>query len=423
MDTGAGKKVKTFPVSRGKTVNLTSSQVRPLMTSKSEPTKNIAASDISKHDKSRLYTESSESKKKALNRALNSSITKENRIIQLKKKKTLGEGSYGSVYETVDGKAIKRCKIKDRGIENLLELNIMTSLKHPNINSSSLVYVNKRFILIEQEIASYDLRNYLKEKKLSTKTVVSIFHQICSGVYFLHSKNIIHADLKPANVLIYLPKKRGEINVKLTDFGMSRLYMGESLNKKYGSPTFIAPEYYVYNQWDKSSDIWSLGIILYMMVNGKNIFPFQDTDKGFINAFNTFAQRTNQEPLDYSILEDVLSRDISFDENTSFRDDILSILRIDHNERPTIAAVLDLPMFNGLSYSLSSHKKIDEVAIFSHIKQKADIFKTEKPEDVNEVSNIITDKLVNINMKKIPENLIDLEIQVSSLMNFNFLNF
>lgn len=413
MNTDA-KKVKTFPASREKTVRL-------LMTSKSEPVKNME--ELSLSSKSRLYVQNSESRKKALNRALNSSITKENRVIQLKKKKTLGEGSYGSVYETVDGKAIKRCRIKDRGIENLLELNIMTSLKHPNINSSSLVYINKRFILIEQEIASYDLRNYLKEKKLSTKAIVSIFHQICSGVYFLHSKNIIHADLKPANILIYPSKKRGEINVKLTDFGMSRLYMGEPLDKKYGSPTFIAPEYYAYNQWDKSSDIWSLGIILYMMLNGKNIFPFQDTDKGFIKAFNTFAQRTNQEPLDYSMLEDVLSREISFDENTLFRNEILSILRIDYNERPTITSVLDLPMFNGLSYSLSLYKNVDEVSIFSHIKQKADIFKNEKPEDINEVSNIITDKLVNINMKKLPENLIDLEIQVSSLMNFNFLDF
>lgn len=93
---------------------------------------------------------------------------------------------------------------------------------------------------------------------------------------YLHDKDIVHRDLKPENVLIHKDHKyvgSFKPTVKIIDFGFAaELSDGESLNKAYGSPYYAAPEVYNNKGYDQSCDIWSIGVILYILLTGEPPF-------------------------------------------------------------------------------------------------------------------------------------------------------
>jgi NIMA (never in mitosis gene a)-related kinase len=113
---------------------------------------------------------------------------------------------------------------------------------------------------------------YLKEEE-----IWSIFYQMVAGLHALHKKKIVHRDIKCANVFL---TKEGI--VKLGDLNVSKVSKAGVMNTQTGTPYYASPEVWQDKPYDKSSDIWSLGAVLYEMVALNP--PFQARDmKGLFN--------------------------------------------------------------------------------------------------------------------------------------------
>lgn len=98
-----------------------------------------------------------------------------------------------------------------------------------------------------------------------------IMKQLLSALVYLHSNNISHRDIKPENFMLLNPND--PTCVKMIDFGLSKDFSGsEIMSTMSGSPYYIAPEVFLQN-YNMKIDIWSLGVVLYIMLSGKVPFP------------------------------------------------------------------------------------------------------------------------------------------------------
>lgn len=202
---------------------------------------------------------------------------------------TLGEGEFGKVKLgwRKDGKqpsqvAIKLIKrdtiMKDSELEIKIhrEINSLKLLNHPNIVNLVEVMKSGKYIGIVLEYASGgELFDYiLHHKYLKENIAKKLFAQLVSGVDYMHSKGLIHRDLKLENLLLDKHK-----NVIISDFGFVNSYNKEKndlMKTSCGSPCYAAPELVLTQSpyEGKKVDIWSLGVILYAMLSG--YLPFDD---------------------------------------------------------------------------------------------------------------------------------------------------
>ena len=161
------------------------------------------------------------------------------------------------------------------------EVEISKTLFHPNIIKIMSSGTDKgRYYIVYEYIEGMTLDRYIKSKKLSIKEIEDITLQILKGLSYAHSKNIIHRDIKPSNIMI------SNGSVKILDFGIARATTKSTITKTgmfMGSPHYTSPEQIDGKKIDHRTDIYSLGIVLYEMIEGK--VPFQaDTPLGFVRA-------------------------------------------------------------------------------------------------------------------------------------------
>jgi len=130
------------------------------------------------------------------------------------------------------------------------------------------------FIILEY-LSGGNLNNYLSAQKtiLSEDKIKKLILQIASGISYLHHFGIIHRDLKPENIM--MSDKSENPIVKIVDFGLSKvLGILQKSNESYGTLAYAAPEVIQKKDYNKTIDIWSLGVILYFLISGQ--FPFND---------------------------------------------------------------------------------------------------------------------------------------------------
>lgn len=206
--------------------------------------------------------------------------------------KKIGKGSYATVmtahYTDGTGKKIKlACKIVNRTkapsdfLDKFFprELDILTKIEYPYIiQTHSILQRGPRIFIFMRFAENGDLLDYVKTHGPTPEQQAKIwFYQMAKGLRYLHAQNIAHRDLKCENVLL---SKR--MNIKLADFGFARYCTDTSgsriLSQTYcGSGSYAAPEVVSgvpYNP--KIADIWSLGIILFIMINSS--MPFDDSN-------------------------------------------------------------------------------------------------------------------------------------------------
>ena len=188
--------------------------------------------------------------------------------------KFLGKGTFGAVYQARRGEdkkiyAIKkvdtrRMSTKERS-ESVNEIRVLASISGPHVITFFEAFVDADILYIVTEFATHgDLLGYLKNAKrkgqLPEATVWSLFIQMCLGVQSLHEKNILHRDLKAANVFMF-----SNSYLKLGDFGVSKvLKTGEALARtQVGTPYYVAPEVWRNKPYNNKCDMWSLGCLLY----------------------------------------------------------------------------------------------------------------------------------------------------------------
>ncbi|CAJ1085057.1 NUAK family SNF1-like kinase 1 [Xyrichtys novacula] len=188
---------------------------------------------------------------------------------------TLGKGTYGKVKKAVEKTSLRMVAIKSIRKERITdqldrvhiqrEIEITSSLRHPNIIRFHEVFESRDKIVIVMEYARRgELYDYIQERRRLPETEArGIFRQITSAVHYCHKNGIAHRDLKLENILL-----DQDLNVKLADFGLSNHFQKGNLLQTYcGSPLYAAPEIVKGLPYQGPEvDCWALGVLLYALV-------------------------------------------------------------------------------------------------------------------------------------------------------------
>ncbi|KAJ8417463.1 hypothetical protein AAFF_G00286900 [Aldrovandia affinis] len=200
--------------------------------------------------------------------------------------RTLGKGHFAVVRlarhvftgQLVAVKVIDKTKLDAMATGHLLqEVRCMKLVQHPNVvRLYEVIDTQTRLYLILELADGGDMYDYIlrHEGGVSEERAKVHFAQIIRAISYCHRLHVVHRDLKPENVVFF----RQQGTVKLTDFGFSnRFQPGTMLMTSCGSLAYSAPEILLGEEYDAPAvDIWSLGVILYMLVCGKP--PFQEAN-------------------------------------------------------------------------------------------------------------------------------------------------
>ena len=191
----------------------------------------------------------------------------------------IGQGSFGKVYKATHQKTLKLVAIKviniDKNDSELFdlrrEITILSNLSHPLITKyHTSIVVGMDLWLVMDYCEGGSCRELLRSGTFGQKLIAVITKQVCQALVYLHTKaNIVHRDIKAANILI-----TSENAVKLCDFGVSA--MGSKRNTFVGTPYWMAPEVIERKQSGFKADIWALGITVIELATSNP--PYSDKD-------------------------------------------------------------------------------------------------------------------------------------------------
>jgi len=206
----------------------------------------------------------------------------------------LGRGRFGVVYRVKHktsgqiraAKFIKCIKATQKQ-EVRDEMAIMNSLRHPRLLQIAGAYERKRDMVAVLELISggelFD-RVVAEDFDLTEKDCILFMRQICEGLQYMHNNKIIHLDLKPENILC---THKNSNYIKLIDFGLSRRFDPEkTLRVMFGTPEFIAPEVINYDPISYATDMWSVGVVCYVLLTGLSPFMGDSDAETFVNITN-----------------------------------------------------------------------------------------------------------------------------------------
>lgn len=197
---------------------------------------------------------------------------------------TLGSGHFAVVKSArhaftglrVAVKVIDKAKLDDISKAHLYqEVRCMKLVVHPSIiRLYEVIDTQTKLYLIEELGDGGDLYDYILKHPtgIEEDLVRRIFQQTVSAIQYCHQLHVVHRDLKPENLVFCNSGK--EMQVKLTDFGLSRTFLpGEMIESACGSLEYSAPEVLLGDSYDPPKiDVWSLGVILYMLICGRSPF-------------------------------------------------------------------------------------------------------------------------------------------------------
>ncbi|KAG5384406.1 hypothetical protein IGI04_035876 [Brassica rapa subsp. trilocularis] len=257
----------------------------------------------------------------------------------------LGRGSFGSVFEGISGDgdffAVKEVSLLEQGsqaqecIQQLEgEIALLSQLQHQNIVRYRGTAKDGSNLYIFLELVTQGSLSKLYQRYQLMDSVVSTYtRQILDGLKYLHDKGFIHRDIKCANILV---DANGA--VKLADFGLAKVSKLNDIKSCKGTPFWMAPEVINPKRTDgygSSADIWSLGCTVLEMLTGQ--IPYCDLENP-VQALYRIGRGVLPD------IPDTLSLD--------GRDFITECLKVDPEERPTAAELLNHPFVRRpLAYS------------------------------------------------------------------------
>lgn len=191
----------------------------------------------------------------------------------------LGRGTFSVVYEATHKQtgikyALKFIDKKYVDKEDLVllsrEIEIMKRVSHPNVLCLKEMFeTTNQISLVLELVSGGELFFKIVERgSYSEKDACGIVKQIAEGVKYLHALNICHRDLKPENLLVAV--EDGKEVIKIADFGLSKIFSAEVfLETSCGTPDYAAPEVLTgESAYDNSVDLWSIGVITYVLLCG-----------------------------------------------------------------------------------------------------------------------------------------------------------
>ncbi|XP_073990437.1 calcium/calmodulin-dependent protein kinase I isoform X2 [Rhodnius prolixus] len=186
----------------------------------------------------------------------------------------------GEMYavKMIDKKALKG---KEDSLEN--EIKVLRRLTHPNIVQLLETFEDKQKVyLIMELVTGGELFDRIVEKGSYTeKDASDLIRQVLEAVNYMHEQGVVHRDLKPENLLYYSPDEDSKIMI--SDFGLSKMEDSGIMATACGTPGYVAPEVLAQKPYGKAVDVWSIGVISYILLCGYP--PFYDE-----NDANLFAQ-------------------------------------------------------------------------------------------------------------------------------------
>ncbi|NXM93266.1 MYLK2 kinase, partial [Sylvia borin] len=260
----------------------------------------------------------------------------------LNSKDILGGGKFGEVHTCTEketglklaAKVIRKQGAKDKEMV-LLEIDVMNQLNHHNlIQLYDAIETPREIILFMEFVEGGELfERIIDDDYHLTEVDCMVFvRQICEGIRFMHHMCVLHLDLKPENILCV--SATGHM-VKIIDFGLARRYNpNEKLKVNFGTPEFLSPEVVNYEQVSYSTDMWSMGVITYMLLSG--LSPFLGDD-------------------DTETLNNVLAANWYFDEETfesvsnEAKDFVSNLIIKDKSARMSADQCLQHPWLNNLA--------------------------------------------------------------------------
>ncbi|XP_054752528.1 myosin light chain kinase, smooth muscle-like [Lytechinus pictus] len=196
----------------------------------------------------------------------------------------LGKGKFGTVNKCVEKKTkkiwaakfIKAEKPEDKKeVEH--EIEIMMILQHPKLLQLYDAFASgPNMVMILEFVSGGELFDRVvdEEFELTEAVVVFLMRQICEGVKFMHEKKVLHLDMKPENILCV---RKNSNKIKIIDFGLAQKYT-KGLQVSCGTPEFLAPEVVSYDDVAYGTDMWSVGVICYILLSGFS--PFMGDNEG-----------------------------------------------------------------------------------------------------------------------------------------------
>ncbi|XP_026208690.1 myosin light chain kinase, smooth muscle [Anabas testudineus] len=208
----------------------------------------------------------------------------------------LGMGKFGLVFKLTHketghvyaGKFYKGRRTKEREAARK-EIELMNYLHHPKLVQCVAAYDHKpEMVMVMEFIAGGELFERIVDDSFEHTEPASVryMQQILEGIAFMHQQNIVHLDLKPENIVCV---DNTGTSIKIIDFGLaSRLDGNTPLKVMHGTPEFVAPEVINYEPVCLATDMWSIGVICYILLSGES--PFQGNSDAESLALVTAAQ-------------------------------------------------------------------------------------------------------------------------------------
>uniref|UniRef100_A0A8C8FBD7 Protein kinase domain-containing protein n=1 Tax=Oncorhynchus tshawytscha TaxID=74940 RepID=A0A8C8FBD7_ONCTS len=198
----------------------------------------------------------------------------------VKPNEVLGGGRFGQVHKCAElssGLILAAKLIKVKGMrereEVKNEIGVMNQLNHVNLIQLYDAFESRtNLTLIMEYVDGGELFDRIVDENylLTELDAIVFMRQICEGVQYLHQQYILHLDLKPENILCV--NSTGN-QIKIIDFGLARKYRPrEKLKVNFGTPEFLAPEVVNYDFVSFPTDMWSVGVITYMLLSGLSPF-------------------------------------------------------------------------------------------------------------------------------------------------------
>ncbi|XP_062537123.1 serine/threonine-protein kinase D3 isoform X2 [Armigeres subalbatus] len=214
-------------------------------------------------------------------------VTDMSQLYQIFPDEVLGSGQFGIVYGGVHRKTHRTVAIKvidklrfptkqEAQLKN--EVAILQNLSHAGVvNLERMFETPERIFVVMEKLKGDMLEMILSHQngRLNERVTKFLITQILVALKYLHSRNIVHCDLKPENVLLSSDNEFPQ--VKLCDFGFARIIGEKSFRRSVvGTPAYLAPEVLRNKGYNRSLDMWSVGVIIYVSLSGT--FPFNEDE-------------------------------------------------------------------------------------------------------------------------------------------------
>ncbi|KAL4660506.1 myosin light chain kinase, smooth muscle-like isoform X1 [Arapaima gigas] len=208
----------------------------------------------------------------------------------------LGVGKFGQVFHLKHKETGRECagkfykaRLSKEKAAARKEIELMNELHHPKLVQCLGAYESRsELVMVMEFIAGGELFERIVDDNFehTEPTCVQYMQQILEGMQYMHQKNIVHLDLKPENIVC---TDRTGTFIKIIDFGLaSQLDPKTPLKVMHGTPEFVAPEVIAYEPVGLATDMWSIGVICYILLSGES--PFLGDNDAETLALVTAAQ-------------------------------------------------------------------------------------------------------------------------------------